>query len=145
MVRGCGFADIHFHMHQLVRAFDALGGDHEADAQVDFQEIVDGDFGSIAGSAGSPASCPAARLVRPKSFSSNSRMLVTASFNSMRGKTPRDLANGMALSQPPPMQRFEIHGIEWFLHPELRPDLSADCGSTGESSAVTTRKASAAV
>ena len=42
MVRGSGFADIHLHVHQLVGVLDALGELHQADAQVDFDEIVDG-------------------------------------------------------------------------------------------------------
>ena len=45
IVRRLGFADIDFQVKQFVGALHRLGRFDQADAQVDFHEIVNGDFG----------------------------------------------------------------------------------------------------
>ena len=37
-------ADVHGHVHEFVGAFDGLGGEDQAHAEVDFEEVVDGDL-----------------------------------------------------------------------------------------------------
>ena len=131
MVRGCGFADIHLHVHQLVGALDALGGEHQAHAQIHLDEIVDGDFGVRRRGAAAPASCPSAPACSAVTFSSSSRILPTASFSSMRGKTPDDFADLLAGLQAAPRERVEAHGFDGLRHAELRPDLAGDSRQHG--------------
>ena len=147
MVRGSGFADIDLHVHQLVGALDALGGEHQADAQIDLDEIVDGDLGEPAGAAGGASGfLPSSFACSAVTFSSSSRILAMASLARCAGTRRRLRRSVWPGRQSAPWQRVEAHRFDRLRSCRAAPrSLAADSGSTGESSAVAMRSASAAV
>ena len=116
-------ADIHLQMQQLVRPLHRRRFLHQADAQIDFQKIVDGDLRSLQASPDRRTSCPAppaaARILRlpaPASFRSTA-------LASARGNTPLTAPSICPASRCPQCRSRVRTSVTGVVNPSLRPDL----------------------
>ena len=139
-----------FMCSSLSAPLTALGGEHQADAQIHLDEIVDRDLAALGGSAAAAAR----RGFLPSSASCSA---VTSLFQLAHlrrrllqlrcaGRRRRSRRSSGPAGKLPHCERVEAHGFERLRSCRAAPRSSAPIrGSTGESSAVAMRSASAAV
>ncbi len=142
-------ADIDFQVQQLVGAFDALGGEHQAHAQIDLEEIVDGDLrrGSFGGLRPASGFLPSSMACSRRDLLFELAHLVDGVLQLDAREDAGDLADLLArLASRPSASVVEAAPIRCgSVMPSCAQIFGVDSGSTGESSAVTMRSASAAV
>ena len=113
-------------MQKLVGAFDALGREHLAYAQIDLGEIVNGDLraGGCGFSAGGRR-FPQQRGLLGGDLGFESAHLFDRRFGIDTREDALNLADLLAGLQLSPGERIEPHRFERFRHAKLRPDLGA--------------------
>ena len=126
MVRGSGFGDVHFQVQQFVGALHRFGREDLAHAQIDLDEVVNGDRRGERRHA--------LRRLRGDRFAEQFGLLeahllfelahfVDGFFQLDAREHARNLADLLAGRKLAPVKVIETHLADAFGHPELLPDL----------------------